>query len=271
MKNMINLTDINDYSIINILKQFKTNDKNSMFSLLIKLKQSLEFNASINWLNLYTELGKLYNDNNPLYNNAEYTPDPIDIDNMGEFDVFVFGSNTEGKHDGGAAKAAMLLYDAVYGQARGLQGQSYGIVTIDYTGKEPVSLQTISIEIDNLIKFALDNDHLTFWVTKIGTGISGYEIGEIASLFNNRIIPSNIILPKEFTQPHLYNNYFYSESLNRYFHIKNDKCIIAVDVETISINTLKVENARQVLTNDVIVITEEDFVIAAEQVLKKMF
>ena len=108
-------------------------------------------------------------------------------------------------------------------------------------------------------------------MTKIGTGISGYEISEIASLFGDRIIPSNVILPKEFTEPHLYNNYFYSESLNRYFHIKNEKCIIAVDIDSLGINTLKVENARNVLTNDVIPITEEDFVIATEQVLKKMF
>ena len=272
---MINM-DINnlqDYSIVNILSQFKTQikDKNTAFGLLLKLKQSLEFNATIDWKKLFASLGELYNDNKPLYNNAEYTPEMINAEDLTSSDIFVFGSNTQGKHKSGAAKVAVEQFGAVLGQARGLQGQSYAIVTIDYSGEEPVTLNSINKEIDEFISFAVDNPDLTFWMTKIGTGISGYEIGEIASLFGDRIIPSNVILPKEFTEPHLYNNYFYSESLNRYFHIKNEKCIIAVDIDSLGINTLKVENARNVLSNDVIVITEEDFVIATEQVLKKMF
>lgn len=262
-----------DYSIIDIMSQFKKHikHKNDAFGLLLKLKQSLEFNATIDWKKLFVELGDIYNNNSPLYNNAEYTSDPIDIDNMGEFDIFVFGSNTQGKHDGGAAKAAMKLYDAVYGQARGLQGQSYAIVTLDYTGNETVDLNTINKEIDDLIEFALDNEHLTFWVTKIGTGISGYTISDIAKLFSNRIIPSNVVLPKEFTQPHLYEKFFYSDELNRYFHLKSENTIIAVDIDSSCIDTIKIENARNALSNDIIVINEEDFVIAAEQVLKKMF
>ena len=42
------------------------------------------------------------------------TPDPINSTAMGPNDVFVFGSNTEGKHGGGAAKAAMQYYGAIW-------------------------------------------------------------------------------------------------------------------------------------------------------------
>lgn len=270
------IKDINttgDYSIVNIVSQFKKNfkNKNDAFSLLLKLKQSLEFNASIDWKKLFHALGDVYNDHRPLYNNAQYTNEDIKKEQFTELDVLVFGSNTQGEHLGGVAKLAVEEFGAIMGQPRGLQGQSYGIVTIDYTGEELVNLHTINKEIDKFISYALDNSHMNFWVTKIGTGISGYPISEIASLFNDKIIPSNVILPKEFTEPHLYENYFYSESLNRYFHIKNERCIISVDIDTLSINTLKVENARNALTFDVIAISEEDFVIATEGVLKKMF
>lgn len=37
-----------------------------------------------------------------------------------------------------------------------------------------------------------------FYVTKIGCGIAGFEIGEIAPLFKGALEVENIILPKEF-------------------------------------------------------------------------
>ena len=43
--------------------------------------------------------------------------------------IFVFGSNREGRHGKGAAKTARDSYGAVYGQAKGLQGNAYAIVT----------------------------------------------------------------------------------------------------------------------------------------------
>ena len=45
--------------------------------------------------------------------------------------IFVFGSNTEGRHGAGAALYARQHHGAIYGQARGLQGNSYAIVTKD--------------------------------------------------------------------------------------------------------------------------------------------
>jgi len=128
------------------------------------------------------------------------TPDPINATAMGPNDIFVFGSNTEGAHGGGAAKAAMLFYGAIWGQARGLQGNSYAIVTLDYTGQEPITTKEIEQEIVQYLEFAKAHPELKFWTTKIGCGISNYKIEDIAPLFKNKQIPDNVMLPVEFTQ-----------------------------------------------------------------------
>jgi len=190
----------NDYSINEIAEQFKdVISRDELFALMLKLKQSSEFGMLTNWPLLLSTLGTVYNIDRPFYVAKEYT-----LENMGPHyfidsnNIFCFGSNTEGRHDGGAALFAEDNLGAIYGQARGLQGNSYAIVTIDYTGNNSVTLDTIAEEINELFKFALENPQLKFYVTKIGTGISKYNILDIANLFKNKIIPTNIILPIEF-------------------------------------------------------------------------
>lgn len=124
-----------------------------------------------------------------------YTPEIITTLDEGE--VFVFGSNLNGNHAGGAAKAAVENFGAVYGQAEGMQGQSYAIPTLGER-MEKLPLSEIGASIDRLIGFAKDNPELTFYMTKIGCGIAGFGIKSIASLFHEREIPDNIILPREF-------------------------------------------------------------------------
>lgn len=264
-----------EYKIVNIINDFKHHfeNKNDVFSLLLRLKQSLEFNALINWKELYKELSLLYRNDNPYYNNPEYyTPDPINVNDMGENDIFVFGSNTQGEHTGGAAVHAVLDYGAIIGQPRGLQGRSYGIVTKDYTKNEEVNLLTIEKEIDNLIVFAIENPSLTFWVTKIGTGISGYELSDIAGLFKYKIIPNNIILPKEFASPQMYETYFYSKNKNIYYKIVNNNTIIRANMnkDELGINETIRENIRMILT-DVELSTEDEFLDACEKIIRKIF
>lgn len=58
-----------------------------------------------------------------------YTPDYID--RLLPSQIFVFGSNTLGYHTGGASGTARKKFGAVWGQAEGLQGQSYAI-PVDY-------------------------------------------------------------------------------------------------------------------------------------------
>lgn len=61
-----------------------------------------------------------------MYN--EYIPEFIR--ELRENEIFVFGSNLEGYHGGGAARIALEEFGAVWGQGVGLQGRSYAIPTM---------------------------------------------------------------------------------------------------------------------------------------------
>ncbi len=113
--------------------------------------------------------------------------------------VFIFGSNTEGIHGAGAAAYALNNYGAVWGQPIGLQGNSYAIITKDLSkGNKSISLKVIKAQLLKLFEFAKNNPNLEFYLTAIGTGLAGYSMKEIVSLFIREDIPSNIELCQEF-------------------------------------------------------------------------
>lgn len=56
--------------------------------------------------------------------------------------VFVFGSNTEGRHGAGAARVAREQFGAVYGRAEGLQGNAYAIATKDLKRARELGIYT---------------------------------------------------------------------------------------------------------------------------------
>ncbi|MBP5457114.1 MAG: hypothetical protein J6Y37_11495 [Paludibacteraceae bacterium] len=122
--------------------------------------------------------------------NREYTPEKIT--GLKDKEVFVFGSNIGGFHAGGAAWVAYNQFGAVWGQGTGLQGQSYAIPTMEG------GTETIKPYVDEFIQFAKEHPELKFLVTKIGCGIAGFTVDEIAPLFKNAIDVENIILPREF-------------------------------------------------------------------------
>lgn len=119
---------------------------------------------------------------------AKYNEDGF-ITELDEDEIFVFGSNGVGAHLGGAAATAVAKFGAIYGQAEGLQGQSYAINTMD--GFEIMAEQVV-----RFIEFAKEHPELTFLVTEIGCGIAGYTPEEVAPLFKNE--PKNVFLPKAF-------------------------------------------------------------------------
>lgn len=106
-------------------------------------------------------------------------------------EVFVFGSNLQGLHAGGAAKLAMQ-WGAVWGQGVGLQGQTYAIPTMQG------DVDTIRPYVDEFISFAGLHPELKFLVTEIGCGIAGFSVEEIAPLFKEAITVDNIYLPEKF-------------------------------------------------------------------------
>jgi hypothetical protein len=109
-------------------------------------------------------------------------------------EVFVFGSNLAGSHGGGAAYVAWRKFGAVMGQGVGLQGQSYGIPTMQG------GVETIAPYVDEFIAFAKEHPELFFYVTRIGCGIAGFRDEEIAPLFHAARTLENVCLPESFVK-----------------------------------------------------------------------
>lgn len=129
----------------------------------------------------------------------KYTPEFIT--SLKSNEIFVFGSNTEGRHGKGAALIAKNKFGAIYGQSHGRQGKSYAICTKALNkGLRSVPLKEIWLQLVELYKYAYNHPELVFYVSKIGCSLGGYKVSEIAGLFIqlNHVKPLNIILPKEF-------------------------------------------------------------------------
>ena len=117
---------------------------------------------------------------------------PNHISQLAANEIFVFGSNLDGHHYGGAARIANEKFGAIFGQGVGLQGQSYAIPTMQ------VGVETIRPYVDEFIEFAKQHPELIFYVTRIGCGIAGFKDSEIAPLFRGAIGIENIALPQSF-------------------------------------------------------------------------
>ena len=117
---------------------------------------------------------------------------PTNIVNLQPGEVFVFGSNLAGHHDGGAARLALERFGAVYGQGAGLQGSSYAIPT---TG---LPLMDIAGYVNQFILFADCHPEMKFLVTRVGCGIAGFDDSQIAPLFAGAYSLPNVYLPAEF-------------------------------------------------------------------------
>lgn len=132
--------------------------------------------------------------------------------------IFVFGSNPEGRHGLGTARIALIKYGAKYGQGHGLQGRSYGIVTknlkknfydevlkITYNkaGMRSISKQQMTDNIKNFYKVAREMKDKEFLVayTAEGSNLNGYTNKEMADMFYDaKPIPKNVIFEDKFTK-----------------------------------------------------------------------
>jgi len=119
--------------------------------------------------------------------------------------IFVFGSNPEGRHGKGAALIAKQLFGAKYGKAEGLMGQSYGIITKDLRKRKHPSVPTSDIKnsIKILYDFARENENKEFFIAYSGKGklLSGFTPQQMADMFYNADrgwIPENIVFEESF-------------------------------------------------------------------------
>lgn len=139
------------------------------------------------------------------------------ITELKENQIFVFGSNPEGRHGKGAAKIA-LNYGAKYGQGRGLQGNAYGLVTknlrpgyyeketgIKYNSYGPKSLSKTQIikNMKDLYDLASIKKEKEFMIVYIASGrnLNGYTANDMGNMFRDAgPIPDNIVFEENFSK-----------------------------------------------------------------------
>ena len=131
--------------------------------------------------------------------------------------IFVFGSNPEGRHGAGTAYIAVTKYGAQYGFGRGLKGQTYGLVTTNLSKNytEPatgilyrdtcgrsVTKEQIVANIRDLYTVAqgmADKEFLIAY-TAAGRNLNGYTSPELAVMFKEAgDIPGNIVFEDRFS------------------------------------------------------------------------
>lgn len=113
------------------------------------------------------------------------------IASLGENEIFVFGSNIQGSHGGGAAWFAHKAFGAEWGVGEGLTGRTYALPTME--GK--ASMQHA---VEHFIACAKEHPELTFLVTAVGCGIAGYTPQQVAPMFRAAAALENIYLPLVF-------------------------------------------------------------------------
>ena len=98
----------------------------------------------------------------------------------------MFGSNSNGVHNGNAA-ATVMKFGAIMGQAVGIQGQTYALPS--------KHIENLKKHIDDFLLYAEQHPEYIFLVTEIGCGISKHSPFEIVPLFKDAVRLENIHLP----------------------------------------------------------------------------
>lgn len=111
----------------------------------------------------------------------------------------MFGSNLAGRHGKGAALEARKSFGAAYGTGEGFMSAGhpkhcYAIPTKGHK-LEVLSIAAIKVHVDAFLAFTKEKPHLTFFVTRIGCGLAGYQDQQIAPLFAG--CSDNVIFPDE--------------------------------------------------------------------------
>lgn len=119
---------------------------------------------------------------------------PEKVTNLAPNEIFVFGSNDQGIHKGGAAHLALKKFGAQMGVSSGLQGSSYAIPTVG----NGIGPHEIADSFHTFVEFAKAHPEKTFLLTALGCGHGGYEPDHISRYLEEGINVSNIHYPMEF-------------------------------------------------------------------------
>lgn len=122
-------------------------------------------------------------------NHKRFTPDRVE--RLSKCEIFVFGSNLEGEHMGGAARFASEMFGAEWGVGDGPTGQCYAIPTM-HGGLEDIRPYT-----EKFIAYAKAHPMNRFLLTRVGCGIAGFKDSDMAQLFEDVLDIPNIAYPRQ--------------------------------------------------------------------------
>ena len=105
--------------------------------------------------------------------------------------IFVFGSNIQGIHGGGAARHARQR-GAVEGTSKGRMGQTYAIETKDLFKDEFLGWEYVAEQLLGLIEYAESLPEFEFLLTPVGTGLAGGKIEDLNKLMETIQLPDNV-------------------------------------------------------------------------------
>ncbi len=124
--------------------------------------------------------------------------------NLKDDEILVITTNPEGRHGKGIALLGYKSYGAIYGQAKGLMGRCYGIVTKDLRKRihPSVSEETIINQIQELYDYAIKNKDIYFVIPYAGKSdklnLNGYSNQQMADMFSAVEMPDNLSFEEEF-------------------------------------------------------------------------
>ena len=113
------------------------------------------------------------------------------IKRLSRCEVFVFGSNLDGHHSGGAARTAMDKFGAQWGKGVGPQGQCYAIPTTFRSVKE------MKPYVDEFVEYVKDHPMNRFLITRLGCGVAGFRDEQVAPLFDGLYDVKNAVFSFE--------------------------------------------------------------------------
>lgn len=121
---------------------------------------------------------------------------PENITNISNNIRVLVGTNESGLHGGGIARYAEENWGLQYKVGFGPSGLCFGLPTKDWKIKT-LPLNIINNYVERYINWCQVTDYQHF-VTKIGCGLAGYTIPEIAPMFKSCIEYENMWLPQDF-------------------------------------------------------------------------
>ena len=116
---------------------------------------------------------------------------PERVEQLSKCEIFVFGSNLEGIHAGGAARVAYEKFGAEWGVGDGPTGKCYAIPTMHG------GLEKIRPYAKKFIEYAKAHPMNRFLLTRVGCGIAGFKDSDMAQLFEDALDVPNITYPQQ--------------------------------------------------------------------------